>query len=469
MLQRIGPSGSRLATGALPSGIAAGAELAAGSTMHVRDGAVAADFRASESRGKRELATYELMVSNDTSQPLATFAYAVEGPGNRKQITWNAIVVPPFSAISVDIDVAIPRRRRMPRVVAELFSDDVSLTLDAAPSARRRWPTRRTILAASAAFALALGGGAFAQTQAHVIALAAPDSVRAGVPFPIAYAFAHATEGRYVIETPDGLQILRGTLPDRSGAFTVALPASIVSSGYDVRVSATGRFGSDERTTHVTAMPSAPTAAPKPHRESRPAFALGALALDHDVVHAGESIVVTYRPSTDPGIVRLIDSVGTVRAEALLTHRGQSILVAPQVDVDQDFRIVATVQRGGKHDETTTPVTILHAAAPIAAPAATIAAIVTAPKTQAPIAVDREQIVGRPIAVRVDRYERALRVALMGASTDEIVSVDVAPGETSVVLTPPILPVGKTYEVVATYTSGLGGETLVRPVVFRAP
>ena len=475
MLQRIDSRGSHLATSTVPSGIAVPTELAAGSIVRVPFGAIAADFEPVEARSKRGHATYELVVCNDTSRPLATFAYAVEGSGMRDQITWNAIVVPPFSAIAIDIDVAIPKSRRMPRVVAELFTDEAQLTLDAPPFPQAPGVPRRIALAAAAALALALGGGAFAQAHARVVALGAPDSVRAGVPFSVAYAFSHATTGHYVVETPDGLQVRRGALGEGSGAFTVALPPATISSGYDVRVSANGRFGDDERTTHVLATPSTPVPAATPVVKLPTRAPLGPLVLAHDTVHAGESIVVDYHPSDDPGLVRLIDSVGTVRAEAMLNKRGESIVVAPLVDADQDFRIVATAERGNGHEEASAPVTILRAVAPMAPPSAPgavgamAATGVVAPRTLAAVAVDRAQVVGRPVVVRIDRYERDLHIALMGSSAGELTGVDVAPGEASITLVPPALLGGAKYEIVATYTSGLGQETLIRPIAFRAP
>ncbi|GAC1307637.1 MAG: hypothetical protein NVSMB19_20470 [Vulcanimicrobiaceae bacterium] len=471
MLQRIDSGTAHLAPVSLSPHVGA-PELAAGSVMHLPHGDVAADFRATGTTERHRRASYELLVANETPAPLATFAYAVEAPGERK-ITWNAIVVPPFSAVAVEIDIAIPRRRRMPRVVAELFSDAAQLTLDAPPQRDDRGRARRFVLLAAAGLLLALGAGAVAQTRPHVLALAAPDAVRAGAPFSVAYALAGATGGTYVVETPDGMQIRRGTLAAGSGSFTVTLPQAPRSSGYDVRVWAGGRDGSDARTSHVLALPERAVARVPARVAARvPEVRLGALTLEHDVVHGGEAIVVAYGASQDPGVVRLIDALGTVRAEALLNRRGRSIIVAPQVETDQDFRVVATAERGRGHDEVTAPVTILHApakpAAAPAGPAAAAAALVRTPRGVAPIAVDREQIAGRAIVVRVDRYEKHLHIALMGATSEEISGVDVTPGESSVVLTAPDVLAPTRYEIVATYASGFGQETLIRPISFRA-
>ncbi len=474
MLQRVESVGSQLATRSLASGTTAALELAAGSVMRLPHGDVAAALRPTGSNGTPRRATYELLVANDTPAPLATFTYAVAAPGSRSPITWNAIVVPPFSAIAIEIDIAIPRRCRMPHVVTELVGEQAQLTVDAPPERNARAFPRSFTLGAAALALVAIGAGSIAQSRPRVLALAAPPAVRAGTPFSVAYAFAGAVGGQYVVETPDGLQVRRGSLPDGAGAFTVALPTTVHSSGYDVRVWARGRFGSDERTTHVVIVAGRAARAATPRREVPRALRLGALALERDVVRGGESIVVAYRASDDRGIVRLIDGLGTVRAEALLTPRGRSILAAPHVDTDQDFRIVATAERGTARDEESVPVTILHAVKPTAPPPvlrtpAPAVAVVAVAKTAAPIAVAREQVAGRGIVVRIDRYEKNLHVALLGASSEEIVGSDVAPGESSVVLTPSGVSARARYDVVATYTTGFGQETLVRPITFRAP
>ncbi|GAC1499763.1 MAG: hypothetical protein NVS1B2_23800 [Vulcanimicrobiaceae bacterium] len=479
MIQRFEAPPSRLAIrdgGTVSPDETAG--TTAGSIMRLPDGDVAADLKATGIRGGRvKRATYELLVTNDTSAPLATFTYAPDGKA-RGRLTWSAIVVPPFSAIAVEIDVALGRRRGGPRVVAELFSEDAQLTIDA-PGPQRNGAAfvRRAVASAAVFLGAVAAAAAFAQSRPHVLALAAPSTVRANTPFSVAYALG-AGHGRYVVETPDGLQVGRGVLEARTGAFTVALPSSPASVGYDVRVSTTGGLGSDERTAHVVALAAAPPIAAK-RVAARAVVAtdvkVGELALERDTVHAGEAIVATYRATTTTGMVRLIDAFGTVRAEALLTPRGRSILVAPNVDANQDFRVVATVERGTTRAEAVSPVTVLHGPATpsVAAtgsdPAATGAAAVAVPRGSAPIAVDRMQSPTRPIVVRIDRYQRGLHVALIGSSTDELSGSDVAPGDASVVLRPPDVISGSRYAVVATYATGFGQETLIRPIAFRAP
>lgn len=469
-LPRLADAGSKLS-------LSAGTEEAhasAGYVVRLPHGDVAADFKATGFHtGRERVATYELLVANDTPEPLATFAYAPDA-GSRGRITWNTIVVPPYSAIAVEIDVTASRRHPRPRIVADLVSDTAQLTLDATQAPHdRRFPNRTSVAAIATALLVALGASAFAQARPRVLALAAPATVRGGTPFTVAYALDRENPGRYVVETPDGLQVRRGSLGRRSGAFTIALPHVKTSTGYDVHVWSTGRFGTDERTTHVVALPDLPTH----HRAegsipaSLAAPTIGDLALASDTVRGGEAIVATYRATTTTGIVRLIDALGTVRAEALLTPRGRSILLAPLVAADQDFRVVATVERGVTHAEAVAPVTVLHDAPP--ADTTQRARSITAPADAvpgtAPISVDRVQRAGRPIVIRIAAYRPGLHVALMGPSANEISGADVAPDATSVVLAAPSDPADAAYAIVATYASGLGEETVVRPLTFRDP
>jgi len=457
-----------------------------GSIMVLPAGAVAADFHPLGRRARGRRATYELLVANDTSGPVATFAYAVEAPGPTNRITWNAIVVPPFSGIAIEIEIPVPRRGRFPRVVAELHSQDAQLTLDA--ERHRPAPStivRRSALAAAVVLGLGLAGSAVAQSQPAVLALGVPRAVRSGTDFNVAYAVGHAQSADYSIETPDGMQVRRGTIPTGAGAFTVMLPPTPLSSGYDVRVVAHSAFGSAERVAHILGLPAAPVVLSNPHSPAR----ISKLALQTDVVSGGDPIVVLYRTAAKTGSVRLIDELGTVRAEALLGPGGRSELLAPYVEADQDLRVVVDTQRGGAQDEAAVPVRVLRTdpatlaaalagvpapAAPAAAPQAAAAVSSDTMSTVtvadgAPISVASAQLSGRPIVVRVLHYEPDLRIAVMAASGEEIASSDVAPDEPAVYLPGVPASASDRYSIIATFSRGFGQETIVRPISVRKP
>jgi hypothetical protein len=462
----------------------------AGSVLELPLGEIAGDLHAMTG-GKGRHASYELLVANDTPQPVATFAYAAE-QSSRSRITWNAILVPPYSAIAVEIDVELPRRGRLPRVVAELHAEDAKLTLDAGPPHRfSRGIARRATLLLSALFLLAVGGVSIAKTAGHVLALAAPETVRGGAPFTVVYALNDSAGAEYTVETADGIEVGRGQLADRSGAFALSLPVKPVSTGYDVRVFAHGRFGTDVRTAHVVAL--ATTAPPKNSK----ALAVTGLALANETVRGGDPIVVNYSTAATVGWVRLIDEIGTVRAEALLNPHGRSMLEAPFVDADQDLRVVVDAQAGAARAEAEVPVRVLHAdptlaltaggrpliAVPAIAPdgsdagasAPAGAAAATAPPSVPLPAGDDGGVVsvsplqhkGAPIVVRIARHEAGLRVAIMGDSGDELEGVDVGQSDSTIVLPALGGPQPSRLSVVATYAKGYGQETFIRPITLR--
>jgi len=490
MIERVEPKAPlSLRPPALPARVSPEAPPA-GSVMELPLGEIAGDFHAMAG-GRGRHASYELLVSNDTPLPVATFAYSTAQSKNRNQMTWNAILVPPYSAIAVEIDVMLPRRGRPPRVVAELHAEDAKLTLDAGPPYQfSRGIARRATLLLSAILLFAVGGVSLAKTQAHVIALAAPETVRGGTPFTVAYALGDATGGEYTVETADGLEVGRGKLGTGSGAFALSLPAKPVSSGYDVRVFAHGRFATDVRAAHVVAL-AATAAAPNaaPH-----SLSVKGLTLQNETVHGGDGIVVDYRTSATSGYVRLIDEIGTVRAEALLSPHGRSMLQAPYVDTDQDLRVVVDAQAGTARAEAEVPIRILHAdpaligtgaggAVPVpaivpgagsAAAAAPVnanpaAASLPAADGDGIIAVAPVQHIGQPIVVRVQHYQPGLRVVVMGDSGEEIEGVDVGPGDASAIL--PALSGIQPHRlaVVATYAKGFGQDTFIRPISLRSP
>lgn len=451
----------------------------AGSVLSIPLGEIAGALHAIALDEKTRCATYELLVANETPNPLATFAYASETPRLGNLITWNAIVVPPYSAIAITVDVALPRRGSAPRVVAELHGEEAQLTLDADPPNRHaRGLARRATLLASALFLLALGGASVAGTKTQVFALGAPETVRAGSPFSVAYALGHATDAEYSVETPDGMQVRRGKLEPGSGAFTLRLPTAPLSSGYDVSIMAHGRFGSDARTTHVVALGTET----KPAGRPAPVARLDDVALENDSVKGGDPIAIDYRANSRTGSVRLIDELGTVRAEALLRSDGRSVLVAPYVDADQDFRVVIDVEHGSGHAQAEVPVRVLRSLpdsvarsdAPRTGAGVPVvvgenaqpgnSATVDASADNAPFAVAPVQAAGQSIVVAIVRHEPDLHVALMGSSGTELVGQDVAADETSIALAAPEHPPTGRMAIVATFTKGFGQETVIRPI-----
>jgi hypothetical protein len=482
---------------------------AAGSVLALPFGEVAGDFRATGRAGKRRRAIYELLIANDTASPIATFAYALDGP-LQSRVTWDAIIVPAHSAVAVDIEVPVSPSGARPRMIAEVYTHESKLVLDAKNDAGVGRGVVRRIVATFAGLAvIATGSLAYASIRPHVAALAAPPAVQSGATFDVAYD-AHGTSADYTVATPDGTQIAAGSLDPRAGSFSVALPRADVSLGYDVSVVAHGALGTDERSVHVVALALTPPPVAVAKTLAPPTVTHVSLA--SDTVEGGQPIVVRYRSNVRTGNVRLIDQYGTVRGEALLSGRGRSTLVAPYVDADQDLRVVVSAERGNARASSAVPITIRHVdpqtadataargtnvpppVAPAAAAAAETttqtapatpaaappAAKVAAPKTNAdaaepvvalpgpPISVEAHQLAGQPVRVRILRHDAGLHLSMMGPDGNELISENVPSGTTMVLLQAPdpIANGGKGYSIVATYASGVGEETVIRSIVF---
>jgi hypothetical protein len=475
----------------------------AGSVLAMPRGEIAGDIRLLDRSDRERRAIYEILVANETAGHLAAFAYAVNAGRGPNRMTWNAMVVPPYSAIAVEIDIALPRRGRPPRVVAEVHSEDAQLTLDSAPQLSRysRDTIRRAALSA-AAFVIALGSvGGIVASRPRVAALAAPPRVVAGSEFSVAYALANASGGEYTIEAQNGLQIRRGAVPAGSGAFTVTMPAAPSPGGYDLHLFAKGRLGSDERTLHVVSY----VPAPAPVTAQTSDVKISGLGLASETVVAGTPIIVNYHTPAQTGTVRLIDEYGTVRAEALLSHSGTSMLAAPLVDADQDLRVVVTAERGTDRDEAQVPVRVLRSQPPgggdlangnVAGPMVPAIAPdgtnaeqttltgtdlppgVSAPAPAAargtheavavpngpPIEVAHDQSASQPILVKVLRYEPKMRVSVLGTSGEELEGANVQPGDTVVSLSSPDELGTKHPAIVATYEDGSSQETIVKSI-----
>jgi len=476
----------------------------AGSVLAMPRGEIAGDIRLLDRSDRERRAIYEILVANETAGHLAAFAYAVSPGRGPNRMTWNAMVVPPYSAIAVEIDIALPRRGRPPRVVAEVHSEDAQLTLDSAPQLSRfsRDTIRRAALSATA-FVLALGSiGGIVASRPRVAALAAPPRVVAGSEFSVAYALANASGGEYTIEAQNGLQVRRGAVPAGSGAFTVTMPTGPSAGGYDLHLFARGRLGTDERTLHVTSYVPAPVTVTGQTSDVK----ISGLGLASETVVSGTPIIVNYHTPAQSGTVRLIDEYGTVRAEALLSRSGTSMLAAPLVDADQDLRVVVTAERGTDRDEAQVPVRVLrpqppgggdfangnaaaqmvpaiapdgtnaeqttlsgtdlppgvNGAAPVAAQGVTHEAV--AVPNGPPIEVAKDQVASQPILVKVVRYEPKMRVSVLGTSGEELEGANVQPGDTVVSLSSPDELGTKHPAIVATYEDGSSQETIVRSI-----
>jgi len=444
--------------------------LRAGSHLAVPGGEVAGDLKPLSIDRRRKVAVYELCVANDTSGPLVGFTYALEEPSPGGTINWSTITVPPYTSIATPVELPLPRWGRPQRVVTELHADGARLTLDA-PTPSDGGQARRAGIATAAVLLAGLLSGAYAFARPQIDALVAPAQVAGGRPFQVLYALAPSTtNAQFAVTSVDGRTIETGTLSRDRSAFSIALPRTPRSVGYDVTVSGTNAFGRTHRSAHVVAL--APAEPLKPSaRAAKPS-----IALVSDTVAGGESIVVTYPRGLSVGDVKLLDQEGTERAAALVSQRGSSILVAPDVAVAQDFRIVLDTHRGSCLAESALPVRIVPAARSTKADpqvedrasGSSAPANGDGQATNAPISLAKASVrSGDLIVVRVLRSSPQMQITLLNDQGEELQRFDVAKGEDRLRLSAPAVGAPTKMLVVATFAHGVSQDSVIEPVMIR--
>ncbi len=449
--------------------------LPAGSQIPVGDGEIAGVLRplGVDERGRK--ATYELLVANQTTGPLAAFVYGVGGGQPGERVRWSAITIPPLCSIAVPVEIGLPRRGPLRRVVAQLHADGTQMIVDAPPPPRSgRGGVRWNGIATAALLLAGLCATGYAIERPQVAALAAPDRVQAGQPFQVAYAFGPGTDrAEYSVAGATGHRLWTGALDPHGGALTLTLPAQNASDRYQLLVSAHNPLGTGTRTAQLIVLAAPKVAA---HRDVQ----LAGTKLASDIVSAGRQIIVRYSTDASSGTVKLVDQDGTERASALLNRRGESILIAPQVDIDQDFRVVIDARRGAAITETELPVRIAHVdSAPVPVPV--VGAVpsygdnrgVAAARARARNGNDPIGLVkasyrsGESIVLPVITALPHMSVALLDGAGQEVQRVAVGPDENQVVFSAPTVASDARYTLVASFSRGLGEESIIHTLLVR--
>lgn len=404
-------------------------------------------------------ARYELRVGNRAACALLATTYAFRADRSGETAAPVSLTVPGRASLETTFLLELPRKRPF-RAVTQIRLANETFVVE--ETARSR-PHGRFVflcgLALAAASALLAQSGFW---QPSVTALAAPGHVRASRSFPVAYALARAQGAGYTVVAAGGGEAARGTLPVGGSSFEIALPASKRPTAYDIRLSAHSRFGDTARSVRVVADPE-PTARAiatvrRPVVRAKP-FAIDRLSLGSETVAGGKPLVVYYGVSSVDGTLRLIDQYGTVRAEALINRRGNSILLAPYVEADQDLRVVLHAARGDAQAEQSVSVRVTRAHS--------LDDVLAAARrsNNGPIALVTQQVAaGEQIRVGIVQYEPGMRVALVDPDGLEVAASAVFDDQNEVSLTAPAIAGPARYTVTATYKKGQSEETVIRNV-----
>jgi hypothetical protein len=459
------PAPLSLQGAALPVPVSHARQCGPGSLLSISSGSIAGDLRGIALDEKRRTATYELLVANETISPIATFAYIV-GSAPGAMISWNTITVPAFSAIALTLDIPLPALGKEQRVVVELHADDAHLTLDAKPPQSKKRGKSVSLTNVTLMATVVAATALYSVLSPRVTVLEAPSSVIAGKPFMVAYAIAGSANGNYIIETPDGFQVRRGTLDLSHNTITLDLPEFPISRGYDMRVSAEGKLGTQTRVAHITAIPPAftppPQLAPVLPLAQNQAGTLPVIALASDTVSSGGQIALTYPITAGSGSATLYDQNNVPHGTTLLDKNGHASLLAPVVSADQPLRVVVRVQSGNSTLESSATLTIK--AQPASTPPAEISAL-SQEEPGVPFALPVQAVKsGGIIRIGILRHEDALKVGISTTDGAVLSQVDVPLSQGEVLLRAPTVSTNGSYLIVGTYRQGVGQETVIRRI-----
>jgi hypothetical protein len=335
------------------------------------------------------------------------------------------------------------------RVTAELSGSDVALIVRA-PEVFEAGPLRRSLdaLGGSAPWSLGLAAGLGIATCSALVG------------FGTFAAFDRASAGRIPAAAAS-------SEASRNAAPLAALPAAPQPHAAAAPL-----------TSRAQAEPLAAAMAPPAQRGTL----IAAASLEKPIVPAGQPIIVNYRVADPTGDVRLIDDRGTVRATALLTSGGSSILLAPQVNVEEDFRVAIDVEAGTRREESELPVRVEAARAeagrlelasasePGQMAPPTIAEERSAVRSGRPFVLSQRSVVsGKSLWLTVVRHVSDMRATMLDQDGNEVTSVNIDRKANRVELkTPPgLFP--ELYTVDVSYIDAAGQEHAVTPITILEP
>lgn len=444
----------------LPSSIAQSiGELPFGSQAQVQvaDGKLAAFFAFAGYDERLGTVKYALRILNNTTHAARARIY-VDARGTQIAAYPLDFEVAPLSLrddiVPVRMDVTGP----YDRAIVEVSSPQTCFTVEAPPPPRRSVPWAKWGAAAAIPLIFA---GATQLAMPRVLGVTAPAKALAGTTVAIPYQISGVGTVEYDVTARDGMQLVAG-LGNASGVLRVPIPAR-GAAPYTVNVRMRNAFASASAsaTIGVVAPP-----VPKVRKPEPDAGALiGDLSVSPSPARAGSRVVVAYATQGQTGSVFLVDMAGRTWARAPLSPIGRAAIGVPQAAAGRDMRVVLYAQRGKQHAQSAVALTVLpsnDAAKPVApqAPPAQAA-------SQSAEVTLSSQVVsaGDSVTVRVHGIRGDVRVTLMSAGGTTVEQGDASEGDGGVSISAPTVSGVTTYYVVATFSSGVSQQSIVRRLV----
>jgi hypothetical protein len=399
-------------------------------------------------------AIYALRIANQSATPLRARMTCERSRGLPVLAYPLDVHVAPFAIAETLLPVRLAEVGPYDRAIVKISGADIAFTLEA-PAPPRMHARKRWVKVVAATLAAIIGGslGAAVATP-RIDLLAAPARAFAGAPLDIPYAFNGWGSMQYTLQTKDGRQLAAGLLTARQGTLHFALPRD---SGSQLVLAATlaGPLGVTQTSRRVLiAQPPIPvkTVAVAPRIES--------FTILTQPVRAGSPLQVHYTTNARSGQVWLIDETGRLWASAPLFADGVTTLKVPQGAAGQKMRVVLHA-RNGTADAVSTLGILVQ-------PSDAIANTATATTANAPLALvlSADRVApGEDVTVTLQGKHGDSRVSLTDATGNMVEQGDVPAGQDAVTLSAPSVKTETTYYVVASVSTGISEQSLVKKLI----
>jgi hypothetical protein len=403
---------------------------------------------------------YALRVLNNTPLPAQARLF-VEAGGVAQSAYPIATDIAPYSMRDEIIPVRMDVTGWYDRAIVHVTSEQSAFTVEAPPPERSR-PRWAAWTAAGLALLLAFGGAV--ASKPRIVGVTVPDKAIAGSTVAVPYQVSGIGAVEYDFDTRDGLQLAAG-LSARSGVLRLQMPQDGVGAPYVLHVRMSNAFSHDERTASIAAIaaPKRKTAAP-----SAPGVLIDNLAVSPSPAVAGKTIAVRYATKARSGDVWLLDASGATWAHAPLSLAGFTQITVPLAAAGKDLRVVLHAQRAAQHAQSSVDVAVMPslqitapAAAPAPAPKPAVRRAPAAPQLQL-----SSQVVaaGDEVTVSISGVSGDVRIALTNSYGGTVSEGDAEEGQ-GVTIQAPNVSAPTTFYVVATLTSGVSQQSIVKRLV----
>lgn len=437
-------------------------ELPFGSQTQVRvgDGHLAA-FLAFVAYDRRlSVARYALRVLNNTPFPAQAKLF-VEAQGLSQSAYPIAVDIAPFSMRDELIPVRMDVTGWFDRAIVHVESEQSTFTVEAPPPPRDRPPWAKW---SSLALIPLIALGAAQLGQPRILDVAAPQKALAGSTIRVPYQVSGLGTVEYDFDTRDGLQLAAG-LSSQSEVLKLQIPQDGVGAPYTLHVRIRNPFSKAERTANIAAVvPRKPKAA----AQTAAGALIDNLAVSPSPVVAGTDLLVRYATRAQSGDVWLLDTSGATWAHEALSLGGSTRVRIPQAAAGKEMRVVLHAQRANEHAQSSVDVAVMpsqNAVAQASQSAPPVPQASRAPAMSAELRLSSQVVeAGDTVTATISGVSGDVRVTLMSMSGQTLSEGD-AGNEMGVTLNAPNVSAPTTFFVVATLTSGVSQQSIVKRLV----